>query len=80
MPHYKRANELKHSNHAAFDELYHPGQLAPYSEIYRCVVCGWEVTNVGNTVLPPQTHHVHNPGAGQIQWRLSAAAIHQANS
>jgi hypothetical protein len=79
MPNYQRGNEQKHVTHTAFDQVYTPGQLAPHSGIYRCIVCGWEVTNVGQTVLPPQNHHLHAPGRGPIQWRLSSAAIHEAN-
>jgi hypothetical protein len=79
MPLYKRLDEFVYSNHTAFDVVHNPGQNAPFSGIYRCVICGWEEVSVANTTLPPQNHHVHAPGRGQIQWRLSAYARHEAN-
>ena len=68
--HYKYGDQLVQSNSNAFDTLYVPGAPTPHSGIYRCHVCGENVTSVHPHPLPPQNHHVHAPGVGPIRWRL----------
>lgn len=70
---YKYQQFLEHSDHAAFDQIHQPGFATPYSGIYRCEGCGAnEACNYGNP-LPPQNHHQHKQGQGQIRWRLIVA-------
>lgn len=73
MAFYKNPKYLQQSDDAAFDTLHQPGAAPPYSGIYRCEGCGREITHIGNTSLPPQNHHQHNPQHGPIRWRLIVA-------
>jgi hypothetical protein len=75
MANYKYATFISQMNNPAFDELYHPGAIAPYSGIYRCHVCGHEAVSTKGNTLPPQTHHTH-PTFAPIQWRLAVASTH----
>lgn len=70
---YKNANYLVASNHQAFDQIYHPGVLAPHSGIYRCEGCGENEVSTHNHPLPPQNHHQHSFSQGAIRWRLIVA-------
>jgi hypothetical protein len=84
MPIYKDSNMFQQNNSNAFDQLYSPGARAPYSGIYRCTACGFEVDSTEGHPLPPAricTQHsaVWKCGHGVIQWRLVAAAIHNNN-
>lgn len=67
---YKYGNYLASSTHTAFDKTYGPGEEAPYAGIYRCDNCGDEISIAGGHKLPPQNHHQHRGGAGDIKWRL----------
>jgi len=73
---YKYQQFLVHSDHAAFDQFYLPGQAPQHSGIYRCMGCGKEVVGEQSRQLPPQNHHQHNQSQGQIQWRLVVYADH----
>lgn len=74
---YKHGNFLTQTDNAAFDARHSPGATAPYSGIYRCVVCGHEITSEESNPLPPQNHHQHAPGLGPIAWRLIVYADHK---
>lgn len=50
---------------------YGPGVGVPVSGIYRCLGCNREVTSNANDRFPPQNHHQHNPGQGEVLWRLN---------
>ena len=71
---YKDGNRLEHSQDAAFDAIYKPGDIVPYSGIYRCTSCNDEVACNAGDPFPPQNHHQHSPPA-LIRWRLLVAAI-----
>jgi len=75
MAHYKYPAFLEQRQDAAYDALYHPGNITPDSGIYRCQMCGWEVVSERNKSFPPQNHHTH-PGREPIQWRLIVFAVH----
>lgn len=66
---YKYQQFISRTDHAAFDELHHPGNSTPYSGIYRCEVCGHEIVSTQGHPLPPQNHHQH-PQHQAIKWRL----------
>ncbi|MBU9142906.1 hypothetical protein [Burkholderia multivorans] len=69
MAFYKYGNYLQQQNGFEFDAIHSPGDVAPYSGIYRCEVCGGSaVSTVGNR-LPPQGHHPHANSA-PIRWKL----------
>lgn len=74
---YKYGNELKQSDHTAFDVIYAPGDVAPNAGIYRCVNCGDEIGIAKGHQLPPQNHHQHRPGVGPIRWKLLVFAQQQ---
>lgn len=67
---YKYSQYLTQSSDEKFDKYHHPGELTPYSGVYRCVACDKEVTSVHLHPLPPQNHHQHEPGKGPIRWQL----------
>jgi hypothetical protein len=48
---------------------YTPGQAVPVSGIYRCEVCGKEVTSNEGDPFPPQNHHQHT-NRSAISWQL----------
>lgn len=48
---------------------YNPGDSVPYSGIYRCTVCGKEITSNGSDPFPPQNHHQHSQQQA-IKWQL----------
>lgn len=48
---------------------YSPGDTVPVSGIYRCTVCGKEVTSNKDDPFPPQNHHQHS-SHHDISWRL----------
>jgi hypothetical protein len=69
MAFYKYGNYLSQENAPEFDTLHGPGQVTPFSGVYRCEGCGQSVTSVYQHPLPPQNHHQH-PGMQPIRWRL----------
>lgn len=75
MAEYKYPQFLKQINNVIFDNLSHPGTIAPFSGIYRCEVCGHEAVSTHGHVLPPQNHHTH-PNRQPIIWRLIVASTH----
>lgn len=48
---------------------YTPGQEVPFSGIYRCEVCGKEITSNAEDPFPPQNHHQHE-NRRAISWQL----------
>ena len=48
---------------------YDPSDTVPVSGIYRCTVCGKEITSNKNDPFPPQNHHQHNQKQN-IKWQL----------
>ncbi len=75
---YKHGTNFTKVNHPAFDAIHLPGQAVPFSGIYRCVVCGYEVASNEGQPLPTQSHAVHNARMQPIRWRLVAMAFHKA--
>lgn len=73
MANYKYQQFLTQSQHAAFDQILHPGNTAQHSGIYRCEGCGINEVSTHNHPLPPQNHHQHNSQQGAILWRLIVA-------
>lgn len=77
---YKYRSDVEASESKAFDNVYSPGEAAPYSGIYRCAGCGREVTSEEGQPLPPQNHHQHTASQGAIRWRLTVYADHKAKA
>ncbi len=71
---YKHGFFIK-SEDPAFDKTHSPGEQVPHSGIYRCTGCGREIASnaTNGDRFPPQNHHQHNPGQGNILWQLVAA-------
>jgi hypothetical protein len=67
---FKSTIYVKASADAAFDKIHKPGDPTPHSGIYRCEGCGKEVTSNSGNPLPPQNHHQHTSGQGDIRWRM----------
>ena len=63
-------HEYSGVNVEEFDKVYEPGTKSSWSGIYRCTACGHEAVHTIDKPLPPQSHHVHKPGQGKIQWKL----------
>jgi hypothetical protein len=82
MPNYKDGsvfNQLVADPN--FDIIHPPGQIAPFSGIYKCVNCGFEAVSTHGNHLPPETncasHSAQWPNVyGNVRWKLVAAAIH----
>lgn len=77
MATYKYEQFIQKIDHAAFDTLHNPGEMHPFSGIYRCEGCGREVVGEQGRQLPPQNHHQHTLQQGPIRWRLIVYADHQ---
>lgn len=72
---YKHRQYLEGSDHRAFDVSHLPEHVAPNSGIYRCEVCGAEITCAKSNRLPPKNYHVHAEELGApIRWRLIVLA------
>lgn len=74
---YKDAKYLTQNNDAAFDKEYNPGDITPYSGIYRCMGCGHEIVSEENKPFPPQNHHQHTTVQGKIRWKMVVYADHK---
>jgi hypothetical protein len=74
---YKYAEYLTKSEEAVYDNVCKPGTVAPLSGIYRCMGCHREVASNQIQPLPPQNHHQHTEGQGDIRWRLIVYADHR---
>lgn len=81
MPLYKYPKFLEQNDDKAFDAIYPPGASAPYSGIYKCVTCGFEVTCEEGRTFPPENscakHHAKwKCEHGEVKWQLAAYTIH----
>jgi len=74
MAWYKYSQFLQVSASNEYDKAYSPGQLVPFSGIYRCEGCGREIACNQGQPFPPQNHHQHPgtllTGIKPITWRL----------
>jgi hypothetical protein len=70
MAQYKYREHVLHVDGNVFDTRHAPGTLASNPGIYRCAVCGDEITVQKNCRLPSDTHHPHDPKQGRITWQL----------
>lgn len=77
MAWYKYSQYLQASGSDAYDRVFSPGEIAPWSGIYRCTTCHTEAACNQNQPLPPQTHHVHVQSLGPIRWTLIVYAEHR---
>ena len=72
---YKYFSDLLQSSEAnTFDDVYAPSAAAPFSGIYKCVVCGREDVSAHHHPLPPRDHHQHSYNQAPIRWRLAVWA------
>jgi hypothetical protein len=69
MPYFKHAVFNK-SEDSKFDDLHKPGEAVPHSGIYRCKACTHEIVSTHGNPFPPQNHHQHRAGQGDIEWQL----------
>ena len=60
---------LRHFDSPAFIKVHGPGDLAPYTGIYKCESCGHEIANSESQPLPKLAHLGH-PTDSPISWRL----------
>lgn len=64
----------------AFDKIHQPGEIAPFSGIYRCEGCGVELAVEDKQRLPSHRTCVnHHPEGrkGDVSWRLIVYANHK---
>lgn len=76
---YKYNNDVSQSTHDAFDIVYKPGEMTPYSGVYRCQSCAVEIVSEQARTFPPtRACRDHNPKAvgGTITWRMVVYAQH----
>jgi hypothetical protein len=82
MPNYKDGGFFNHRpNDSNFDKIHEPGQPTPFSGIYRCVSCGFEIASIHPHPLPLTKicpNHAANWKCqhGPVRWQLVAAAMH----
>jgi hypothetical protein len=78
MPRYRDLTYFKEDRaEPEFNRLHNPGEIVPYSGIYRCEGCQFEdVDEQRNRFPPAKDVHVCRPGA--TKWRLVALAIHES--
>jgi hypothetical protein len=82
MPNYKDPSVFaQRPADGNFDKIHEPGQPTPFSGIYRCTACNFEIVSTRGHPLPPTKTclgHSHNWKCkhGFIRWQLVAAAIH----
>ncbi|MDG2903816.1 hypothetical protein P7M55_25725, partial [Vibrio parahaemolyticus] len=57
---------------------YNPADDVPVSGIYRCTVCGKEITSNKDDPFPPQNHHQHSQSQA-IKWQLIVRTDTQGN-
>ena len=82
MPNYKDGSVFnQRPTDGNFDTIHSPGQITPFSGIYKCQSCGFECASVVGNTLPPESwcsyHHPKwNATATQVRWKLVAAAVH----
>ena len=86
MPYYQAKDffELK-KDCPAFIHCREPGSETPYTGIYRCTACDWEIVSIAGTPLPSEDlcwRHLHpngptprGPHHGEVSWKLMAAVI-----
>jgi hypothetical protein len=79
MATFKDIEHVTRSAAPAYDLERKPGTITPFSGVYRCFVCGKEIVSEYNKPLPPQSHHVHQPSAGPIRWKLLVFAQHKGS-
>jgi hypothetical protein len=82
MPNYKDGSVFNHRpTDGNFDTIHLPGQITPFSGIYKCQSCGFECVSTKGHPLPPESvcssHHPQwRAYSSAVSWRLVAAAIH----
>lgn len=82
MPNYKNGDVFfQRPSDTNFDTIYRPGQLTPFSGIYRCTSCGFEIVSTATHPLPPTETCLNHSTRwmcqhGPVRWQLVAAAIH----
>lgn len=61
--------QVVRSRPSHWQQRYTPAEDVPVSGIYRCEVCGKEITSNAGDRFPPQNHHQHNSNRS-ISWQL----------
>jgi hypothetical protein len=86
MPSFLNAGHFnQRTDDSNFIKTHEPGSITPFSGIYRCVSCGFEVVSTKGHPLPP-TKICPNHSAswkcdhGPVRWQLVAAAIHVSSN
>ena len=79
MPLIKDSQYLRAGYGVAFDYILSPGFHTPFSGIYRCEGCGFEIAAIRGHPLPPDDHKGHALSCGPIRWRLVAQAANERN-
>jgi hypothetical protein len=83
MPKYKDKSRFFTTNDKRFDDLFEPGQEAPFDAIYVCITCGFEVYAEKGTELPSYSmcdEHADNLdwcSQGTVTWRPLAALVNR---
>ena len=73
---FKHANTLTKNDSDEFDKIHNPGSPAPFSGIYRCMGCSFEVASNEGQPLPPHNHHHHKVPNVAVRWKLAVYAEH----
>jgi hypothetical protein len=77
MPFIRDSLYLRAGYGVAFDYILSPGFRTPFSGIYRCEGCGFEIASTKRQTLPADDHKGHGLAHGPIRWRLVAQTMHE---
>ena len=81
MAEYELSAHLRRVSRAAFDYTFHAtypsASRAPYSGLYRCRQCGYEIVATKGQALPTQENLPHWPRCTAVAWQLLVATDNQ---
>jgi hypothetical protein len=67
---YQRESNLSFSPSIVFNQLFNPGDEAPFGGIYKCTGCGAEIAIPKYHPLPLEGHHQHRSSLVPIGWHV----------
>lgn len=75
----RRYLQIVDGNNSRWVTRYTPGEKVPVSGIYRCMICGKEITSNAEDPFPPQNHHQHDSDR-PVYWQLTVRTDTHGNN
>lgn len=69
-----RVTQISDGNGLAFAYTIRPGVVNAHHGIFVCTGCNREIALPVDHKAPPQNHHQHPAGLGDVDWRLLVLA------